>query len=175
MQLKYRLHNNECGKYYMQWLLLPPCFPQIIQPICIKQWTEYFPSFRNGDILIWHRIFKLSFSLIRETRLQTFYYLLIHRVIPCNKWLCNKKVKSGSGCNFCNDVDNLIHFFIYCENIKQFWNSFYKLWNNISEFNIGINDIFEECTVFGYPGEEDIIQILNYCVLLAKYFYILIH
>ncbi len=37
------------------------------------------------------------------------------------------------------------------------------------EFNIGRNDIFEECTLFGYPGEEDIIQILNYCVLFAKY------
>ncbi len=24
-------------------------------------------------------------------------------------------------------------------------------------------------TSFGYPGEEDIIQIINYCVLLAKY------
>ncbi len=35
-------------------------------------------------------------------------------------------------------------------------------------FNIGRNDIFEECTLFGYPDEEDIIQILNYCVLLAK-------
>ncbi len=32
------------------------------------------------------------------------------------------------------------------------------------------NDIFEECALFGYPVEEDIIQILNYCVLLAKYF-----
>ncbi len=91
-------------------------------------------------------------------------------VIPCNKQLCDKNIKSESGCNCCNDVDDLIHFVIYCENTKQFWTSFYKLWNNISEFNIGINDIFGESTLFGYLGEEDIIQILNYCVLLAKYF-----
>ncbi len=64
----------------------------------------------------------------------------------------------------------MIHFFIDCENTKQFWTSFYKWWNNISEFNIGRNYIFEKCTLFGYPGEEDIIQILNYCVLLAKCF-----
>ncbi len=74
------------------------------------------------------------------------------------------------GCTFWNNVDDLINFFIYCENTKQFWTSSYKWWNNISEFNIGRNDIFEECTLFGYPGEEDIIHILNYCVLLAKYF-----
>ncbi len=37
-----------------------------------------------------------------------------------------------------------------------------------TEFNIRRNYIFEECTLFGYLGEEDIIQILS--VLLAKYF-----
>ncbi len=79
------------------------------------------------------------------------------------------------GCNVCNNVDDLIHFFIYCENTKQFWTIFYKWWNNISEFNIGRNDLFFKCTLFGYPGEEDIIQILNYCALLAKYLYILIN
>ncbi len=67
-----------------------------------------------------------------------------------NKWLCNKKIKSESGCNVSNNVDDLIHFFLYCENTKQFWTSFYKWWNNISKFNIGRNDIFEECTLFGY-------------------------
>ncbi len=35
------------------------------------------------------------------------------------------------------------------------------------EFNIGRNDIFEECTLFGYPGEEDR-QILNYSVLFTS-------
>ncbi len=154
-----------CNDFY--WLLVSKA---IIAPICIKKWTEHFPSFNNEDILIWLRLFKLSFSVTRETRLQAFQYLLFHSVIPCNKWLCDKKIKSESGCNICNDVDDLIHFFIYCENIKQFWTSFYKWWNNISEFNIGTNDIFEECTLFGYPGEEDIIQILNYHVLIAKYF-----
>ncbi len=84
--------------------------------------------------------------------------------------ICHKKSKSESGCNVCNNANDLIHFFIYYENTKQFWTSFYKWWNNISEFNIARNDIFEECTLFGYPGEEDIIQFLNYCVLLAKYF-----
>ncbi len=64
------------------WLLVSK---NIIPQICIKKWTEYFPNFNDTFILIWHRIFKLSFSLTRETRIQTFQYLLIHRVIPCKK------------------------------------------------------------------------------------------
>ncbi len=156
--------TKNVGTNYMQRFLRSQ---NIIPLICIKKWTEFFPSFNTADILIWHRIYKLYFSVIRETMLQTFQYLFIHRVISCNKWLCDKKIKSGSGCNFCNDVDD---FFIYCEHTKQFWTSFYKWWNNISEFNIGRKDILKECTLFGYPSEEDIIQILNYCMLFAKYF-----
>ncbi len=48
---------------------------------------------------------------------------------------------------------------------------------SINGGTIYLNLILEEMifltnvgTVFGYPGEEEIIQILNYCVLLAKYF-----
>ncbi len=43
----------------------------------------------------------------------------------------------------------MIHLFIDCENFKQFWTSFYKWWNNISELNIGTNNVFEECTLVG--------------------------
>ncbi len=57
----------------------------------LVQWTEYFPGFNNADILLWHRICKLSFSVTRKTGLQTFQYLLVHRVISCNKWLCNQE------------------------------------------------------------------------------------
>ncbi len=78
-----------CGDFY--WLLI---YQNIMPPTCIQKWTEFFPRFNTADILIWHRIFKLSFSVTRETRFQTFQYLLIHRVmIPCNKWLCDKKIK----------------------------------------------------------------------------------
>ncbi len=33
-----------------------------ISPICIKKWTEYFPSFNNADTLIWHRTLKYHFQ-----------------------------------------------------------------------------------------------------------------
>ncbi len=115
------VEKSTCNDF--NWLLVSQ---KIIPPICIKKWTEYFPSFNNADILICHRIFKLSFSVTRETRLHTFQFVLIDRIISCNKWICDKKIKSESGCNLCNDGDDLMHFFIYCENTKQFWTSFYK-------------------------------------------------
>ncbi len=44
---------------------------------------------------------------------KTIKYLLIHRVIRCNKWLCDKKIHSESGCNFCNDVDSIILYILW--------------------------------------------------------------
>ncbi len=48
---------------------------------------------------------------------------------------------------------------------------------SINDGTIYLNLILEEMIflknvhiLFGYPGEEDIIHILNYCMLLAKYF-----
>ena len=73
-------------------------------------------------------------------------------------------------CNYCNSVDDLLHFFFFFEYTDKFWCSFYKWWNNVSETSIIVQDTFEECIMFGYPGEEDLIIVLNYCVLLAKYF-----
>ncbi len=48
-------------------------------------------------------------------------------------------------CNVCNNVNNLIHFFIDHNNTKQFWTSFYKWWNLISLKNY----------LFDYRGEEE--------------------
>ncbi len=42
------VENITCSDFY--WLRISK---NIIPPICIKKWTEYFPSFNNADILIW--------------------------------------------------------------------------------------------------------------------------
>ncbi len=139
-----------CSNFY--WLLVAK---KVIPPTCIQKWTEYFPNFNNADIFIWHRIIKLYFSVTRETRLQTFPYLLIHR-----SYLAANSFGVKSVGNVCNAVDHLMHFFIYCENTKQFCTSFYKWWNNISELGQMISLKNVQCTLFGYTGEEDIIQIL---------------
>ncbi len=82
--------TKECRKNDMQRFLLALGLKKVITPTCI-QCTEYFPNINNADILIWHKQFKLSLSVTKETRLQTFQYILNYRGIHCNKWICDKK------------------------------------------------------------------------------------
>ncbi len=133
---------------------------QIFHSVFFHDNMNVFISF-----LRWYEIINV-FSLIYFT-----YVLLMEANMP-HYWIWHFVLVSFSAISFTFD-------FLLASNCTKlctyFWTSFYKWWNNIFEFNIGRNDIFEECTLFGYPGEEDIIHILNYCVLLAQYLCILIN
>ncbi len=63
-------------------------------PNTIHKRGETYPDFNNADLKTWPRIFKLPFQVIRETKIQTFQYKILHRIISCNKWLFNIKIKN---------------------------------------------------------------------------------
>lgn len=139
-------------------------------PTCINKWIEYYPNLTKLDGSAWSDIFKMSFTSTRETKLQSFQYQLIHRITPTNKWLYDKHLRDDPLCKFCTLTDNIPHFFIWCENASKFWRSFFRWWIRTTEINISDDDIFDECILFGYPGEDNMITVLNYCVILAKYY-----
>ncbi len=96
-------------------------------PSNILKWCQTYPDFKNADPKTWQRIFKLPFQVIRETRIQTFQYKILHRVISCNKWLeniCNLQLRNCPileeclifGFPECNTVvkgKNVCHKFLY--------------------------------------------------------------
>ena len=110
----------------------------------------------------------MPFKVTQETKLQSFQFRVIHRIIPCNKWLYNITVKSSSKCDFCNEEDNLLHYFIYCPNTNLLWKCFFNWWYTITK--IDIKETLDEHILFGYPGNNEIETVLNFCVLLAKWF-----
>ncbi len=91
-------------------------------PNNIRKWCQTYPDFNNADLKTWPRIFKLPFLVIREAKLQTFQYKILHRIIPCNKWLFNIKIKTSEVCDYCNEIDDISHFFFLCTNVREFWN-----------------------------------------------------
>ena len=110
----------------------------------------------------------MPFIVTRETKLQSFQYRLVPRIIPCNKWLYDITITDSSKCNFCDEEDNIQHFLLYCKNTHSFWNSFVNWWHYHSE--IVIEETLDEHLLFGYPGNTDVELVLNYCILFAKYY-----
>ena len=152
----------KCKDYY--WMFVEK---NKQRPTCLEKWSEFYPEMYNEDRL-WQNLFRQPFKITRETKLQSFQYRILHRIVPCNKWLYNLKIKQSSKCTYCENEDTIIHFFLHCNKVNDLWNYFFNWWNNICEFKI-INPI-EECIIFGFQGKGTVIEVLNYCILLCKYY-----
>ncbi len=64
----------------------------------------------------------LNFHLLSsETKkIQTFQYKVLYRVIPCNKWLYNIKIKDSEICEWCNEVDDIVYYFLNVQKSEIF-------------------------------------------------------
>ncbi len=86
---------------------------------CIQKCPNNYPEFNNGVGKIWINIFKMPFKIVRDTKIQTFQYRILHRILPCNSWLKNIKIKDSNICSFCNEVDDIPHFLLKCEKAEE--------------------------------------------------------
>ncbi len=135
------------------------------------KWSSQYPIFIDASTNVWPRIFKLPFITVRDTKIQTFQYSLIQKkTMPCNKWLHNSKIKNCSVCDYCVNVDDLPHCFIRCLKVKQFWLHWFNWWENLSGIGIRKSQAIEECILFGFLSNSDVMQVLNFCILYAKYY-----
>ncbi len=74
----------------------------------------------------------------RETKLQSLQFKIVHRIIPCKKWLHEQKVISSPSCEMCKEekVDDMTHHFMECSGLNNFWNIFENWWNRTATYQI---------------------------------------
>lgn len=109
----------------------------------------------------------MPFRSVRETKLQSFQVKLSYRILPCNKFLWNIRIKSDNVCSFCARTDTLEHFLLECS-LTQ------KLWNNLtawlaSEIDLDLEFSKEEFFL-GVNFENPNARIKNALVLFFKYY-----
>jgi hypothetical protein len=155
------IHNLSCKQFY--WMYIEKYQRQ---PTCIATWNERY----NMDNDVWEAIFEIPFTCTRDTKLQSFQFRLNHRIIQCNKWLNKLRIKDSSKCNYCEEEDTLIHFFLNCEQVDSFWHSFFVWFKNASETSIDFSILHEQLILFGYKDHGDFCLVLNFCLLLARYY-----
>lgn len=119
----------------------------------------------------WEAVYTLPYKVTRETKIQSFHYRIAHRIITCNKYLCDIKVKQDPSCALCGGKDTLIHFFISCPNIKAFWR---KLMDWCDSF-LGVNlEFLSDCeTILGMTNENGnpgTFKLINWLLLTAKFY-----
>ncbi len=46
----------------------------------------------------------------------------------------------------------------------------FNWWENLSGIVVRNSQVIEECILFGFPSNNDVMQVLNVCILYAKYY-----
>ncbi len=115
----------------------------------------------------WKVIYKVPYSCMKDTALQSFQYRVLHRVIPCKKWLCVMSLVESELCPRCKSIDTIEHFLYSCPSVKHFWNMLEQWWNLNSPHKAQIT---EKHVIFGIFYDLKHFSCINYIIILAKYY-----
>ncbi len=156
-----KLYSSQSQISIKYCIKLQPSFSCHSTHVLVSE-SETYPDFYNADLKTWPRIFKLPFQVIRETKIQTFQYKILHRII-CNKWLFNIKITTSEVSDYCKEIDDILLFFFLCTNIREFWNLILDWLETIRNLQLKSSQILEECIIFGFPERNILIREKSVC------------
>ena len=135
------------------------------KPKAEEKWNKYI-EMENDN---WSDYHIAPYIITRDTALQSMQYKIIHRFYPCNYTLSVWYKDKSSKCNYCDQVDYLEHYFYECGSVHSFWCSLQKWWKN----SFGVNFALDaKVVLFGLynPDSDNVLNAINYCILLAKWY-----
>jgi hypothetical protein len=147
------------GNKNIYWQLIEK---QQIAPITKENWYNEL----NLDEKSWKKIFELI-PLIRDTKIRTFQYKIIMKLIPCNLYLFKIGRADSFLCQWCNLTDNITHYFCTCKHSMNYWLSFQNWWNNMTNETIVIT---KDKALMGTIKDTKVSERLNACLLLSRWY-----
>lgn len=132
-----------------------------------SRWNDIFPVDQEAQQEYWTGIYKSPYRAIRDTKLQSFQFRLIHRFIPCNKFLHNIKIKRTDTCSFCSGTDTIEHFLFQCHGVQVFWKNFILWFNRETDIQLNVS---LRAFLFGVPPDTPKAKVINFLLLFFKFF-----
>lgn len=116
----------------------------------------------------WNTRYMMSFRATRETRLQSLQYKILHRTLPCRKYLKTIRVTETDSCSLCGEQDTIQHFIHDCSKTKKLWEMVGR-WS----FRIGgpdINALTQNEIIFGIPPQHRQAGLVNFLTMYTKFY-----
>lgn len=134
-------------------------------------WIREFEDYDGVDSdLQWAYWYKVPYLISREVRLQSFQFKVLHRTIPCNVYLQRIRIRDTKTCSYCDEWDDLVHFFYYCPATMAFWDSV-ALWLNANSNTVIFpQDIEEPDFLFGLKGHAEDERRVNLILLYGRFY-----
>ena len=129
---------------------------------CQVHWESIF----DINELDWVKYFTMA-KVDRDVRMQSFQYKIIHRILPCNKYLSKWHDTITSECSYCMAEDDISHFLYCCPYTRPFWRKL-DTWLQV----IGVQQSAVSCkeVLFGLTAKKPHTTAINFTILQAKWY-----
>ena len=148
------------------------CYVQTlyVTPTSVLKWKTLHEDFDMSEEE-WTDVFLRPYICLRETKLQSFQYKIIHRIINCNKKLFDMRIKNSPLCTYCDQTDDIGHFFFLCKDVYEFWREICTWWNTLDYDGVDFPAYPNVKTIiFGSQDDTEGVAVLNFSIFHIKYY-----
>ena len=137
---------------------------RIVKNIVIKPHTKWDQEINNIN---WKYVHNIPFRSLINTKLRSFQYKYLMRIIPNNNFLYKININSSSLCDFCNMyVETNKHLFWECQLSRGLWTEL-EVYLNEKQIEIKLDYTIIS---LGYMDQSSYSSLLNCILIYAKYF-----
>lgn len=115
----------------------------------------------------WSDIYKRPYKTARDTKLQAFQFRVVHRFLPCNRFLSNIRIKRTDTCSFCPDEDTIQHFLFTCPTVQAFWKEVSSWFDRETDIQLNLST---RAYLFGVPESLPHAKNINFILLFTKFY-----
>jgi hypothetical protein len=106
-----------------------------IRPIVALKWCDRY-DIPEED---WKIIFK-NYAEIKDSKLKAFQFKILNNVIPCNSYLKKIGKSETDKCPSCNEIEDLVQYFIGCPLATNIWLQIRRWWKGITGQDINFSE-----------------------------------
>ena len=75
----------------------------------------------NKDSDTWRLIFNICHKTVNNNYLIWFQMKLLYRILNTKSYLFKLNISDNELCNHCNRKESILHVFVECNRVKDFW------------------------------------------------------
>lgn len=132
-----------------------------------SRWKELFPTNNPDQHTLWSNIYRNPYKTARDTKLQAFQFRILHRFLPCNKYLKNIRIRREDTCSFCTELNTTEHFLFACPMVRSFWGKITSWLERETDLRLILST---ESVIFGVPDTFQHTKVINFIILFTKFF-----
>lgn len=139
------------------------------QSTAFQRWSE--PESQPLQILSkeeWMEANLTAYRSTRETKLQSLHFRIMNRILPCNKFLRQIRIKDSDACQLCGQSDSLLHFLFECQAVRDFWAAVCVWFSRVED--LALDTLSPKLYVFGVPRTFKKAAVVNFILMNTKFF-----